>query len=577
MKLLGLPFLHTLAIILLINTLKVDAQEVEEVKEDDALEQLIDSIFIEFNDLNKPGAAVAVVKNGEIVFKKGYGSANLEYDIPNTPSTIFHIASVSKQFTVFSILLLANQGKLNLEDDVRKYIPEVPDFGKTITLRHLASHTSGLRDQWRLLAMAGWRLDDVITKDHVLKLVANQKELNFEPGEEYLYSNTGFTLLAEVVSRVSGQSFAEFTKSEIFEPLKMSNTLFYDDHEKIVKNRAYSYYSDSTGYKKSVLSFAIVGATSLFTTVEDLSLWALNFSSPKVGNADIINQMNTLATLNNGKTFGGAYGQFVNQYKGLNQIQHGGSDAGYRSYFGRFPEQKFAVIVFSNYAASNAGRLALQVTDLYLDEYFDKPSIDNQIGERNFIKLSNGQLESFCGNYWSEKAMYSRKIYLKNDTLRYFRGGANESPLAAIGNNEFQMLNVEADLKVEFQNNEDKRTMVVRNINGNSDKFDAFNSISYSSNQLNEYTGTFYSEELSTSYTFRKSEDHLIAEHSRLSSIIIEPTIKQDMFSGNQWFFRNIKFERDDTNNIIGMRVSNNRVRNLKKKKTERNKSNCCK
>ncbi|EPR69211.1 Beta-lactamase [Cyclobacterium qasimii M12-11B] len=178
----------------------------------------MDSIFEDFNDINKPGATVAVVKDQKIVFKKGYGSANLEYGIPNSPSTIFHIASVSKQFTVFSILLLEKEGKLSFDDDIRKYIPEVPDFGKTITLRHLASHTSGMRDQWGLLAMAGWRQDDVITKEHILKLVSQQKELNFNPGESYMYCNTGFTLLAEVVARISGKTFAAFTEEKFLNP-----------------------------------------------------------------------------------------------------------------------------------------------------------------------------------------------------------------------------------------------------------------------------------------------------------------------------------------------------------------------
>ncbi|MBL4888231.1 MAG: beta-lactamase family protein, partial [Flavobacteriaceae bacterium] len=264
-------FKFSLTLLTLIGILSIGCQSNLKNYSSDS-EELIDIVFAEYDNIDKPGAAVAVVKDGEIVFQKGYGSANLEYGIPVTSSTIFHIASISKQFTVFSILLLVDEGKLSFDDDVRKYIPEVPDFGKIITLRHLASHTSGLRDQWNLLAMAGWRLDDVINKEHILKIVAKQKVLNFDPGEEYSYSNTGFTLLAEVVSRVSGKSFAEFTRSRIFDSLGMSNTLFYDDHEKIVKNRAYSYFSDDTGYKKSVLSYANVGATSLFTTVEDLCL-----------------------------------------------------------------------------------------------------------------------------------------------------------------------------------------------------------------------------------------------------------------------------------------------------------------
>ena len=330
-------------------------------------ETQVDEIFAKWNSNKTPGAAVAVVKDGKIIYKSAYGMANLEYGIPNSTETIFHIASVSKQFTVFSILLLAKEGKLSLEDDVRKFIPDVPDFGKTITLRHLANHTSGLRDQWNLLALAGWRLDDVITKDHVLKLVSKQKDLNFEPGDEYLYCNTGFTLLAEVVAKVSGKSFAEFTKANIFQPLGMNSTLFYDDHERIVPNRAYSYKGDSTGYKKSVLSYANVGATSLFTTVEDLSLWVANFSKPKVGDSDLIDEMNTPAVLNNGENFGGALGQFVGEYNGQLEISHGGADAGYRTYLARYPEQDLAVIVFSNDASFSSGSVAHQVADIFLE------------------------------------------------------------------------------------------------------------------------------------------------------------------------------------------------------------------
>jgi len=221
--------------------------EIEVLKIADAAttnEGRVDQLFTVYDSQHTPGAAVAIVSNGSVIYKNGYGMSNLEYDIPISPSTVFHIASVSKQFTAFALLLLEKDGKLSLDDDIRTYIPEVPDFGETITLRHLANHTSGLRDQWNLLALAGWQLDDVITKEHIMKLVERQKELNFKPGEEYLYCNTGFTLMAEVVARVSGKSFAEFTKDRIFGPLEMNNTLFYDDHEKIVKNRAYSYYSD---------------------------------------------------------------------------------------------------------------------------------------------------------------------------------------------------------------------------------------------------------------------------------------------------------------------------------------------
>lgn len=530
------------------------------------IEKSIDEIFSDYQDSDRPGASVAVVKDGKIIFKKGYGSANLEYDIPNTPSTVFHIASISKQFTVFSILLLAEQGKLSFDDDIRKYIPEVPDFGKTITLRHLASHTSGMRDQWNLLSMAGWRMDDVITKEHVLKLVAKQKELNFAPGEAYNYCNTGFTLLAEVVARVSGQSFAAFTQAHIFEPLKMSNTLFYDDHQKVVKNRAYSYYyADSLGYKKSVLSYANVGATSLFTTVEDLSLWALNFSTLQVGSAAIVQQMNTLATLNNGETFGGAYGQFVDTFQGFHQIQHGGADAGYRTYLGRFPDQKIAVAVLSNRAETNPNALALSVADLFLPDPIITPSTIalRPMKERVYKKLKTKDLEQFSGDYWNEEGSYSRRIYVKNDTLRYDRGFGNESTLAPIGDTIFQMLNVgDVDLTVSFEDTGGSRNMIVIIGGGQPIVSSLYTPSNYSKEELMRFTGSFYSPELSTTYQLVIKDDQLVAEHSRLSDIKLQG-IKADMFTGNSWYFGEIRFERDEQKQITGLRVSSGRVQNL--------------
>ena len=361
----------------------------------------VDQMFALWDNITTPGAAVSIVKDGAILYKNGYGISNLEYDIPIMPATIFHIASVSKQFTAFSILLLEQDGKLQLDDDIRKYIPEVPDFGETITLRHLANHTSGMRDQWNLLAMAGWRLDDVITKEQILKLVSKQKELNFKPGEEYLYCNTGYTLLAEVVARVSGESFASFTEDRIFKPLNMNNTLFYDDHELIVKNRAYSYYPDSTGYKKSVLSYANVGATSLFTTVEDLSLWALNFEDPVVGDAAMVKKMKTRAILNNGDTIDYALGQSVFRYKGLDQVGHGGSDAGYRTFITRFPEQRFSVIVFSNNANFNTAGIAFKIVDLYLEDELpvEKADVDKSKEVVADLAIDEDTLMAYVGEY----------------------------------------------------------------------------------------------------------------------------------------------------------------------------------
>ena len=525
--------------------------------------EMVDELFTPWDSDDTPGASVAVVRDGEIIYKKGYGMANLEYDIPNTPSTVFHIASVSKQFTAFSILLLEKDGKLSLDDDIRKYIPEVPDFGKTITLRHLATHTSGMRDQWNLLSMAGWRMDDVITKEHVLKLISKQKELNFNPGDEYLYCNPGFTLLAEVVARVSDQSFAEFTESRIFGPLKMNSTLFYDDHEKIVKNRAYSYYDGPKGFKKSVLSYANVGATSLFTTMEDLSLWSLNFTQPKVGDQSIIEKLNTLAVLNNGKTFGGALGQFVGKYKGLNEIQHGGADAGYRTYLTRFPDENFSVVVFSNSAQFNSGGMAHKVVDIYLkDKIKEAPKKEapkeEKSGEK--VEIAPKTLATYKGKYELQPGF----VITIKETEGGLEAQATGQPtvkLAAISLTKFQVVGVPATL--EFVPNDGEQVQVVKLAQGgqimDANRIKEFDEKAV---ELSDFTGEFYSDELATSYHFQVEDEKLVAKHSRLSDITLNPS-KKDVFSGSAWYFGQIVFVRDGDGKITGCKVSNGRVRNL--------------
>lgn len=372
-----------------------------------------------------PGVSIAVQKGGKLIYSQGYGYADLEYDIKNTPTTIFHIASISKQFTAFAIAMLADQGKLKLTDDIRKYLPELHDFGSVITIDHLVHHTSGLRDQWSLLMMAGWRLDDVITQKQIMRVISRQKDLNFKPGEEMLYCNTGFTLMAEIVTRVTGESFADWTKKNIFDPLNMKNTLFYDDHERIVKNRAYSYYEVPGGFKKSVLNFANAGATSLFTTVEDLSLWAMNFEKVKVGNANVMNMMNQRFILNNGDTTDYALGQEIKKYKGLNSYSHGGSDAGYRAFFLRFPDQHFSVSVLSNLASFDPAGISYELADLYLanDLVAEKetnapPSSPESVKKEDSFDPTKVKLSEFTGKFYSPELETTYTLVVENDTLR---------------------------------------------------------------------------------------------------------------------------------------------------------------
>ena len=531
----------------------------------DDMGKRIDETFLAWDTAWTPGVAVAVVKNGEIAFKNGYGLAHLEYDIPITPSTIFHIASISKQFTTFSLLLLEADGKLSLDDDIRKHIPEVPDFGVSITLRQLAHNISGLRDQWNLLAMAGWRLDDIISTEQVLRLLARQKELNFHPGDEYLYSNSGFTLLAEVVARVSGQTFPEFTRERIFEPLGMHNTLFYDDHEKIVRNRAYSYAGRNGEYRKRVLSYATVGATSLFTTVEDLSLWALNFDNPKVGSADIIEKINTRGVLNDGTTIGYALGQMVGTYRGIPMISHGGADAGYRTFLARFPEHDASVIVFSNDGGFNSSAMAMKVADIVLGDVLEE--VKEEEPWDAMITSADPRLFPFYEGHYKQAPDNHIVFLSKQDTL-FFHTSSNREPVKLYPLSIREFITEGGRVRFIFPETDNGLAETVELTRNNETTvlpragiFDPAKVYLY------DFTGRFYSEELDITYTLEVKKDEseapkLVITHLRIGEITLTP-LTPNHFAGSMWFASRIRFEKDDQGMITGFRASGGRVREV--------------
>lgn len=333
--------------------------------------QRVDDLFRQYHTPGSAGAAVLVVDNGDVVHSRGYGMANLEHGIPIAPETIFDIASVSKQFGAMAIALLEADGRISLDDDVRTYVPELPDFGARITLRHLVHHTSGIRDWPGALSLGGWGFEDVMSFSQILRMAANQRELNFTPGSTHVYSNTGYNLLAEVVARVSGQSFRAFCQARIFAPLGMSSTHFHDDHTEIVANRAESYRIGSDGRLRHVTSnLTALGSSSLFTTIVDLAKWIEHLHAPtgKAGGAKVVARMHEQGKLNSGETIAYAFGQSVGQYRGARSVSHTGSWAGYRSILQRIPEHRFAVVILANHASMNPTNLARQIMDIHLGD-----------------------------------------------------------------------------------------------------------------------------------------------------------------------------------------------------------------
>lgn len=526
----------------------------------ESLESQVDKIFSDWDRWDSPGASIAILRDGAIVYKRGYGCAQLEYNIPIVPSTIFHVASVSKQFTAFAVALLANQGKVSWDDDIRKYIPEVPDFGKKITLRHLVHHTSGLRDQWEALELAGWRLDDVITQEHILKMVEHQKELNFNPGEEYLYCNTGFTLLAEVVARVTSQSFRSWTEGNIFKPLGMSNTHFHDDHEMIVSNMAYSYLPrESGGFKKSILSYANVGATSLFTTVEDLCRWIQNFFDARVGGPVVIKQMQEQAVLNNGKKVDYALGLLIGEHRGLKTVGHRGGDAGYRSQVVWFPEQEFGVAVLSNLGTMDVGGLALKAADIYLA---DKMAPEKPHGpEKVVVKVDPAIYDAYAAKYQLQGGPVIT-IMREGDKLMAEVPGMPKLELFPESETLFSLKAIGAEIVFEKDKTGKVNHFIL--IWGSTEMpAKRLEALSLKPDVLKEYAGEYYSEELETTYSLIIDQGKLIAQHRRNEDIVLEPT-GADQFAGNHWYLGKVQFTRAKDKKISGFRVTGSRIRNIR-------------
>ncbi|MEO5741761.1 MAG: serine hydrolase domain-containing protein [Vicinamibacterales bacterium] len=364
----------------------------------------VDEIFAKWSS-STPGCAVGVAVGGKPVLLKAYGMADLEHDVRNTPETIFESGSVAKQFTALAVQLLAGDGKLSLDDPVRKYIPELPEYQKPLTIRHMLTHTSGLRDWGSVAGIAGApRTTRQYTHAHVLDIVSRQKSLNFQPGEHYSYSNTGFNLAAVIVARVSGMSFAEFSKQRIFVPLGLTKTSWRDDHTRIVKGRAIAYSPENGEYHIEMPFENVHGNGGLLTTVGDLLIWNENFVHPKVGSAKQLGEMSTVGKFNDGKPQAYGLGLMVGEYRGVKNVSHSGSTAGYRAHLNRFPESRTSVAVLCNGSNGDATRSANRVSDLFLGDRLKPAEETIRPNGHGGLPDRSPDFDSLVGNYWSDEA-----------------------------------------------------------------------------------------------------------------------------------------------------------------------------
>ena len=520
----------------------------------------IDSILSNYNE-NEPGLAIGLVKDNQLIYEKYFGLANLDYDIPIQKSTSFHVASVSKQFTAFAILLLEDEGKLSLEDDIRTFLPEMHKFEHTDTISHLLNHTSGLKDKYNLLRLSGWTLNDVITNEQVLEIIFNQETLNFEPNEKYMYSNSNYALLAEIVARVSKMSFAEFTNERIFEPLQMYDSKFVDQKGQVVKNKSLSYFKVDSIYVEDLFNNFSVGATNLNTTISDLSKWAINYDKKKVGSETIFNKMQALRHLNNGDTYGYANGLFINTYNGFKRIEHSGQDASYQAYLATFPELNLSVIFTNTNGEINGARMVYDIMDICLeqfvtDETSKKPSLEKLTHQKPISKKPE-ELRRYEGHYWDEGDKYSREIKVENDTLKYIRNYKNKTALIPVGENEFEMA-LDEYISVSFNANK----MIVTLDDSYQIYLEKYIPANYNATELSEFTGRYYSSELNAYYSFFIKEGNLVAKHTRLGDFPLK-AIKNNYFIGNKGSFLKVVFLRNSFNEVIGFEVSSSRAKNV--------------
>jgi CubicO group peptidase (beta-lactamase class C family) len=404
----------------------------------DPLTAHVDSVFSRYT-AGTPGCAVGVYRNGAIAFAKGYGLANLEYDVPITPTTPFIVGSVSKQFTAAAIALLVEDKRISLDDDVRKYVPELPDYGTRITIDHLVHHTSGLRDWWELVGVAGLRYDDTYTVQDVLDMTARQRGLNFKPGDRYLYSNTGYILLGVIVQRVSGKSLREFAAERIFSPLQMTSSHFQDDHRETVRGRAYAYSPASNGrYPINVWNNDLVGQGGVMTTITDLLKWDENFYTGVVGGQAFLARQLQRGKLNSDSLLTYAFGLEVINYRGLPVVEHTGSTGGYRAVITRFPRQHTSVAVLCNVSNAAPSTLARRVADYVLSSEL-APAAPSRAASGNTSAAPAASRASaavanasrFAGTYYSDELDATYRLTASGSALVLERPRARADTLVA--------------------------------------------------------------------------------------------------------------------------------------------------
>lgn len=531
-----------------------------------ALEAGTDAIFAESNRRDRPGCGVAVYRDDAIAFQRGYGMASLELGVPIGPHSVFDIGSTSKQFTAASVLLLAQDGKLSLDDDIRRHLPEIPDYGRRITIRQLLQHTSGLRDYIALLILGGAAFDDQTTDAQTLDALARQRALNFAPGSEHLYSNSGYFLAGQIVERVSGQSLPAFAQERLFAPLGMRDTRFRRDHAELVPERAMAYAraetpagtppgDTATTYRLDQPHWDQVGDGSVHTSTGDLLRWDRNFYHPKVGSAAMLAQMQQAGVLDDGKPFDYGLGLKIGDYRGLATVRHGGAWGGYRAELLRFPQRHLSVAVLCNFAEAQPQRWAERVAELWLGL---SPAQDRAAAQRKPVRLAPAQLQAWAGVYRHADSGELRKIVHADGRLSLHHFD-DEFVLQPLGSNQFELSAASiATVRFHERTREQPRRMTVSG-DGRSRDYLAIDVAAPTTDELQAYAGRYRCDELGRDYEFEVVDGALRQLDPRFPAVALEP-LEHDRFVQGPLSYR---FHRGADGRIERVALDAGRVRDL--------------
>lgn len=505
----------------------------------------VDSVFAAFDNTRSPGCAVGAWQEGDVLLERGYGMANLEHGVPITPSTVFRIGSVSKQFTAAAVLLLAGDDSLSLGDPARKWVPEFPQYeGRPITLRHLLHHTSGVRDYLGLMRLAGKRPGDYFTDEEVLEVIARQEGLNFEPGTEYSYSNSEYFLLGKVVEAASGQSLRAFARDRMFEPLGMEQSHFHDRPNHLVPGRATGYEPTGGGeYRRDVTNLPMVGDGSVFTSVRDFLRWDANLSHPKIGGEDFGERMTRRGVLSPGDTIDYASGLFVRSYRGLRQVRHGGAFVGYRAAMMRFPEQGFSAVVLCDRSDVGPVEKLTDVAEIYFSSKMEpKPDAKKPAAEGPVP--TEHEIATYAGLYRSEDGYYREFRDTEEDTLSLISGNGRDR-LKPVGPAQFTL--AEAARTFAFQTDESAPPARVTEVRAD-DTLRVYRRVERaerSTETLAALEGTYYSPELGVEYRILQDDGTLEMARGPRDPEPLRPGIEGEFRFGRQGVIRFAQAEAD--------------------------------